>query len=206
MATLVLAVLVFAYFLPWIVSTLRGNPNSLAIFVLDLLLGWTVLGWIIALVWALAAFARPDQLAGPSPRRRLLLALAVPLLFIGVAVAITHFGTTTRVELPIGGRFSLNDPIGTCRETSIAGIGSRLEGMPDSGSAVWFANGEAQVSYDVEPEITRSRIGDRVRMCLVYIPARCPQGDTRGRQYVTENLRTRESWTLSDSQHSCGGA
>jgi ABC-type Na+ efflux pump permease subunit len=38
------------YFVPSIVG--RKKKNAQAIFVLNLLLGWTILGWIIALVWA----------------------------------------------------------------------------------------------------------------------------------------------------------
>lgn len=40
----------FIYFLPSVVG--RKKANSGAIFVLNLLLGWTLIGWIIALVWA----------------------------------------------------------------------------------------------------------------------------------------------------------
>jgi hypothetical protein len=40
------------YFLPAIVAIVRGHPNSLAIFILNLLLGWTFIGWVIALVWS----------------------------------------------------------------------------------------------------------------------------------------------------------
>ncbi len=36
--------------------------------------------------------------------------------------------------------------VGECTTTAIAKIGSRLEGMPDSGSAVSYANGGYQVS------------------------------------------------------------
>ena len=39
-----------AYFLPTIAGS--GKKNSGAIFVLNLLLGWTLVGWVIALVWA----------------------------------------------------------------------------------------------------------------------------------------------------------
>jgi hypothetical protein len=41
-----------AYFLPTIVAPRRGHHQTMAISVLNLLLGWTVLGWIAALVWA----------------------------------------------------------------------------------------------------------------------------------------------------------
>lgn len=39
------------YFFPAIMA--RGKRNAGAIFALDLLLGWTFVGWVIALVWAL---------------------------------------------------------------------------------------------------------------------------------------------------------
>lgn len=38
------------YLLPTIVG--RNKKNSKAIFVLNLFLGWTFIGWIIALIWA----------------------------------------------------------------------------------------------------------------------------------------------------------
>lgn len=47
-----LIVLLFFYFLPTIVALARRHQNGLAIFVLNLLLGWTFIGWAIALIWA----------------------------------------------------------------------------------------------------------------------------------------------------------
>jgi hypothetical protein len=47
------------YFLPFIVAGMRGHQNTAAIFVLTLLLGWTGIGWIVALVWAFTAVERP---------------------------------------------------------------------------------------------------------------------------------------------------
>lgn len=102
--------------------------------------------------------------------------------------------------------------LGTCAQTRIADVTQRLEDgrthrvIPDSGSAVEFANGLYQVSYDQVPAVNRSRRGDAVYICLVRLPHNCPPGDRRGRIYTTTNLRTLESWTLPDSQHSCGGA
>jgi len=40
------------YFMPTIVAMLAGHQNTLAIFILNLFLGWTLVGWVIALVWA----------------------------------------------------------------------------------------------------------------------------------------------------------
>ena len=51
--TLGLAALVVVgclYFLPAIVGSNKRNYN--AILILNLLLGWTLIGWVIALVWA----------------------------------------------------------------------------------------------------------------------------------------------------------
>lgn len=101
---------------------------------------------------------------------------------------------------------------GTCAWTRIARLEHRLqEGehgpfIPDSGSAVVFADGAYQVSYEELDAIHKSRAGDQVLLCLVRIPRHCPAGDNRGRIYTTTNLRTLESWTLPDSEHSCGGA
>jgi Superinfection immunity protein len=53
---IVLLVILGVYFLPTIVAA--RHPNSSAIFVLNLLLGWTFIGWVIALVWA---FTNSDQ-------------------------------------------------------------------------------------------------------------------------------------------------
>lgn len=40
------------YFLPAVVAFKRNHTNKVAILVLDILLGWTFIGWVIALVWA----------------------------------------------------------------------------------------------------------------------------------------------------------
>ena len=42
------------YFLPIIIAAIRGHNNCLSIFILNLLLGWTFVGWVVALVWACA--------------------------------------------------------------------------------------------------------------------------------------------------------
>ena len=43
------------YFLPSIVAFARSKRDSASIFILNLLLGWTAIGWVIALVWSLRA-------------------------------------------------------------------------------------------------------------------------------------------------------
>ncbi len=50
------------YFLPSFIAALRHHHSGTAIFVLNLLLGWTALGWIIALVWSFTGVPRAIQL------------------------------------------------------------------------------------------------------------------------------------------------
>jgi hypothetical protein len=53
---LLMLLLIFPlYFLPAIIAKARKNSNTTAIFVLNLILGWTVLGWIGALIWAFSS-------------------------------------------------------------------------------------------------------------------------------------------------------
>jgi len=52
-------VLFFGYFLPTVVSSQRRHRNGTAIFVMNLLLGWTLVGWIIALIWSFSDNVKP---------------------------------------------------------------------------------------------------------------------------------------------------
>jgi Superinfection immunity protein len=58
MMTFVLT-LFLMYWLPTIVAVVRHTPSALGVAVLNFFLGWTVIGWILALVWALAAHTGP---------------------------------------------------------------------------------------------------------------------------------------------------
>lgn len=40
------------YFLPSVIALARSKRDLLAIFLLNFFLGWSVIGWIVALVWA----------------------------------------------------------------------------------------------------------------------------------------------------------
>ena len=51
---LLMITLIFAvYFLPSLIAFAREHKNRIAIFLLNLLLGWTVLGWVSSLVWSI---------------------------------------------------------------------------------------------------------------------------------------------------------
>lgn len=99
--------------------------------------------------------------------------------------------------------------VGQCETTKIDWIGPRLEeveGEAPDGTSVRFEDGVGQVSYDREPEVLASRVGDPARVCLLSIPHNCPPGDERGKVYRVKNIRTGKRWELSNSSHSCGGA
>jgi hypothetical protein len=48
-------VLTFGYMLPWAIAATRRKSNSAAIGLLNFLLGWSVIGWVAALVMACSA-------------------------------------------------------------------------------------------------------------------------------------------------------
>jgi hypothetical protein len=50
---LVVAVAIGLYFLPTIVASSRGKANTGAIAALNILAGWTFVGWVVAMVWAM---------------------------------------------------------------------------------------------------------------------------------------------------------
>jgi len=49
----IIAFVTGGYLLPFAVGLWRGHADISKIFLVNLLLGWTVIGWIVALVWAL---------------------------------------------------------------------------------------------------------------------------------------------------------
>ena len=42
-----------AYFIPSIIGFIRGHHSMWAIFAVNLLFGWTFIGWAVALIWSL---------------------------------------------------------------------------------------------------------------------------------------------------------
>lgn len=47
-------IFILPYFIPTFIAYSRKKPNAGAIFALNLFLGWSLIGWIVALVWALS--------------------------------------------------------------------------------------------------------------------------------------------------------
>jgi len=60
MKELIIGILMFvfifvAYFLPTFIAQGRGHRQTNPIFLINLFLGWTFLGWVVALVWSATA-------------------------------------------------------------------------------------------------------------------------------------------------------
>lgn len=87
-----LLVSLLLYFLPSYLA--RNNPNFTAILILNILAGWTFIGWIVALVWALSSASR-RQAAGPTQ------STAAPQ----TAATGTFFCSTCGKPCPAGARF-----------------------------------------------------------------------------------------------------
>jgi hypothetical protein len=52
---------IFAYFLPAIIAFTRNHDHKWAIFFINLLLGWTVIGYFVPLVWSFASSSKNNQ-------------------------------------------------------------------------------------------------------------------------------------------------
>jgi len=50
------------YFAPSIVAVLRKKTNLAAIIVLNTLLGWSLIGWAIAMIWAVSTDNSPQTI------------------------------------------------------------------------------------------------------------------------------------------------
>ena len=51
-AVLIVLIAVAAYLLPSIIGWARGHRNERALVAFNVFTGWTVVGWVVALVWS----------------------------------------------------------------------------------------------------------------------------------------------------------
>ncbi len=55
----IFALLTFLYMLPWAIAATRGKQDSMMIAVINFFLGWSIVGWIVALVMACSSNPPP---------------------------------------------------------------------------------------------------------------------------------------------------
>lgn len=53
MDTLFLVVGIVLYVLPGCIASIREHRNKMAIWALNIILGWTFLGWVVSFIWSL---------------------------------------------------------------------------------------------------------------------------------------------------------
>jgi len=51
--------LIVLYWLPSLIAIVRQTHSALGVAMINFFLGWTVIGWFLALFWALAAHSGP---------------------------------------------------------------------------------------------------------------------------------------------------
>jgi hypothetical protein len=51
--------LIVLYWLPTLIAIVRQTHSALGVAMINFFLGWTVIGWFLALFWALAAHSGP---------------------------------------------------------------------------------------------------------------------------------------------------
>ena len=56
---LLLVLVIGLAFLPSMIAIFRGHHNALGVVILNVFLGWTYIGWVIALIWACIHIPKP---------------------------------------------------------------------------------------------------------------------------------------------------
>ena len=70
-ATGAVYLMIAVYFAPTVLALSRGHLSSGSIIAMNVLLGWTLLGWLIALFWSLNGSTRanfPVTMPTPTPK------------------------------------------------------------------------------------------------------------------------------------------
>jgi hypothetical protein len=59
-AIVLIFLMIATYFLPSFNAFSRKHPDRWPIFMLDLFVGWTIIGWVVSLVWSVSPITSPD--------------------------------------------------------------------------------------------------------------------------------------------------
>jgi hypothetical protein len=65
---LVAALFIWVFWMPTIVAVLNNHPNTLMIFLINMFFGWTLIGWLVAMIWA----RNPRPPAFLAPRQQII--------------------------------------------------------------------------------------------------------------------------------------
>lgn len=98
-------ILAFIYFLPTVIAGLQQRRNTGAIFALNLVLGWSLLGWVAALIWSLTAEAAPVA-AAPVMQTRVRCPHCAEAI-LPAATVCKHCGRDVKPSAPDGHKYLL---------------------------------------------------------------------------------------------------
>ncbi len=107
---ILLILLIAFYFLPTIIAANRHHPNSVAIFCINLFLGWSLIGWVVALVWAVSAMNETQQ-----------------------TIQIINPGGQRDIQTQTAGRTASKEPITTDTNINVADELSKLHQLKEKG-------------------------------------------------------------------------
>jgi hypothetical protein len=104
----------YAYLLPTLIANFRGHRNVFAIAALNLLLGWSLIGWVVALVWALTRGHSGRAASGDhrkvSRGRLVVTRIRNPVLSgVGDIVAVKASGFGLRAACYAGSRYTFQE-------------------------------------------------------------------------------------------------
>ena len=128
---IVVALLLPIYFLPAIIAGQRQHHNTGAIFAVNLFFGWTLLGWLLAIVWACTATTAAAQAPVPLPLRTVLTldpaaAEVAAALIEGERVTLVRDGSGWAIDTAAGARLGTLSPDDARGVASWAGTGTRV--------------------------------------------------------------------------------
>lgn len=66
MGALTVGALIFLFFAPSYVAYSRDHRNATPIIILNIFLGWTFVGWVVALVWSFSDNVPPPRPSAPK--------------------------------------------------------------------------------------------------------------------------------------------
>ncbi|WP_313048650.1 superinfection immunity protein [Pseudomonas soli] len=105
-AFILLAITVIIYFLPTVIAGKRGHPNGTPIFLLNLFLGWTLIGWLAALIWSASAFTA--QSTEPQEEAKSLVLAGDPCQQLEKLAGLKERGHLTQEEFEVAKAKILN--------------------------------------------------------------------------------------------------
>lgn len=176
--------LIFAlaiYLAPTIIAWAKGRHRRVAITVWNVLTGWTIVGWIVTLIWAMGG-AKAVAKATPASGENAPLSSGAPIKAVGAGGTVTFDGREISITRKGGLSFLIhglagekNIPITAVQAVQLrkAGFGVRgyiqltiLGGIENRGGAVGAAGDENSCLFDEPQQPEFERLAAAIRQAI----------------------------------------